>query len=112
MSTQKAAIGAQKIESNPELYEAELDDRAFRRLIQDLDRGADILDILIKREARAMSAMEEGNLRTVADGLRKGRIRSAQIRYRYQGKEWRDTLLQRKGEKIRLIRMAMPSLEQ
>ena len=64
----------------------------LRQLAADLKVAAEVLSIREKASAATQSAQDEVSLATCIDHLLKGYIRAAQIRYRYAGNEWTDTI--------------------
>ena len=90
----------------PELSEALLDRETLERLFVDLDACTRVLDVLLKRGPTRRTDGRPVGLGEARDLLLTGEVRGLQIRYLYQGVEWRDTLL-RTPEGVRLVRMQM-----
>jgi len=91
----------------PELREADLDEAGLRALFRDLAAAATIDEIRCKqaREHHADSATISAE--TALDWLLEGRVRGVQVRYRYQGEAWCDTVLAT-ADGHRVVRMAAP----
>jgi hypothetical protein len=91
----------------PQLQTAVLDAATLGQLFVDLQACAQVLDVLAKRGAEVRA--DEAPI-TLADAHRllvQGAARGIQLRYLYDGAEWRDTLLAAGGA-FRLCRMKMP----
>ncbi|MDP2304711.1 MAG: hypothetical protein Q8P18_01620 [Pseudomonadota bacterium] len=88
----------------PDLHTAELDPPTFAALFDDLERHAEGLEVRIKGAATANAAEGTVSLREAQELLAGGAVRGVQIRYRYAGAEWTDTLL-RSATSIRVVRM-------
>jgi hypothetical protein len=87
----------------PQLQRAAVDDSLLDALVTDLSALTEILCVIPKAEPGRVAVtsipLEEGvNL------LRAGSLRGLQVRYRYEGDEWWDTLLQTPNG-IRLTRI-------
>jgi hypothetical protein len=87
-----------------ELYESLLDDAALGALFDDYGGQIELLEVLAKggAELRAMSL--GGRLDEARDALVTGAVRGLQVRYRWDGGEWWDTLL-RSPRGVKLVRM-------
>lgn len=92
----------------PDLHTAELDPPTFAALFDDLEAHAEDLDVRIKGEATGHAAAGPIPLREAQRLLAGGVVRGVQIRYRWAGVEWTDTLL-RSPTSIRVVRMKVPS---
>jgi ferredoxin-type protein NapG len=77
----------------PELTEAELDDDALCTLFRDLGAAAEIDDIRCKQAPDRRAGASRISLEEALAWLLEGRVRGAQVRYRYDGKAWCDTIL-------------------
>lgn len=91
----------------PVLHAGELDAATLAALFDDLETHAEVLDVLVKAGAGAHADTTPVPLREAQRRLGSGELRGIQIRYRYGGAEWRDTLL-RSGNGVRVVRMEMP----
>ncbi|MBX3743796.1 MAG: hypothetical protein KF833_00665 [Verrucomicrobiae bacterium] len=88
----------------PELNQAVLDSETLGRLFRDLSQCAEIVEVIPKFADRRM--VEEGRL-TLEEAralLESGAVRGVQVRYRYQGADWWDTLMVT-GAGVRLVRI-------
>ncbi|MCC6234953.1 MAG: hypothetical protein IT580_20080 [Verrucomicrobiales bacterium] len=78
----------------PLLTEGLVDEALLLRLVADLESCAEILEILAKSGPSTMS--ESGSrlgMREAFHLLTQRRLRALQVRYRYQGEEWWDSIL-------------------
>jgi len=92
----------------PELTEGVLDEPTLERLFEDLAACTEVLGILVKtaEHDRAAGAASP-SLAEAREALRRRTVRGVQIRYRYQGAEWCDTLLAAPAG-VRIVRVRLP----
>jgi hypothetical protein len=76
----------------PMMTEGLINAETLRQLAADLELAAELLGIREKAAAAAYCAPDEASLAACIDHLLNGAIRAAQIRYRYAGNEWTDTI--------------------
>ncbi len=76
-----------------ELHSADLDEATLTRLFEDLAGHAQVLEITLKAAAAQYAAAERVSLAAAQAALAQRGVRGAQIRYRWQGEIWCDTLL-------------------
>lgn len=95
------------MEPLPDLHTADLDPATFAALFDDLERDAEVLDVLVKGAPTTHASEVPVTLREAQAMLAAGVVRGVQVRYRWEGAEWRDTLL-RLPTTIRVVRMRMP----
>lgn len=89
----------------PELTQAVLEPEVLEQYFRDLEQCAGILDILPKFGAQVQVGAASGwGLGEARDAVLNGRVRGVQIRYRYDGAEWWDTLLCQPAG-VRIVRM-------
>lgn len=87
-----------------DLQDAVIDDATLDRLLFDLGACATVLEVRVKGAPAEHASGPVPELdRAVAD-LRAGRVLGVQIRYRFGGTDWCDTLLRVSGG-IRIVRM-------
>lgn len=104
MSDNEATIELGDDERLREFHEAFVDAATLEQLFVDLDAVADVLAVMAKggstdRAHGGTMSLEEGRSLFVAQ-----KVRGLQIRYRYQGSEWWDTLMHTpKG--VRIVRI-------
>lgn len=91
----------------PELHSGDLDVETVGALFDDLERHAVILDVLVKAAPTRHVSDVAIPLREAQALLAAREVRGVQIRYRWQGAEWRDTLMQLPTA-VRVVRMRMP----
>lgn len=87
----------------PILHQAELDPATLAQLFRDLAEHAEVLGISAKGSPTAYTGGETLDLVRANAALVAGAVRGIQIRYRYAGEEWWDTLL-RLPHGVRLVR--------
>jgi hypothetical protein len=90
-----------------DLHTADLDAATLAALFDDLERHARVLDVTVKGGATTYASGAPVALRTAETLLRDGQARGVQIRYLWDGGEWRDTLL-RLPTGVRVVRMRTP----
>lgn len=94
------------IESDPELFERMLDARTLETLRDDLSSCVEVLTVQVRPHDASITATP--GIGEAIGMLIGGRIRSIQIRYRFDGWTWCDTLLAA-GAGTRLIRARLGS---
>ncbi len=77
----------------PLLTEGTIDTATLRQLGADLGRAAEVLNVREKSAATAYAEAGELALEDALERLTNGVARAVQIRYRYDGFEWTDTIL-------------------
>lgn len=91
----------------PPLYSATLDREALMQLFFDLGQAAEVFAVL-ERGARGQvpkeHAVTPAALEALAAGLLEGTVPAAQVRYRFAGEEWWDTLTTTAAG-VRLVRI-------
>lgn len=91
----------------PPLYSATLDREALTQLCFDLGQAAEVFAVL-ERGPRGLAPREHGTtseaLTALVAGLLDGRVPAAQVRYRFAGDEWWDTLTATAAG-VRLVRI-------
>jgi len=95
----------------PELSEAELDEVGLRALFRDIALATEIDEIRCK-QAPAQRADPSGiSADEALEWLLEGRVRGVQVRYRYQGESWCDTILATAGghRVVRVAALATPT---
>lgn len=91
----------------PELHSGDLDAATLAALIDDLERHAVVLDVLVKGAPGEHVSPTPVPLREAWLQLISRTVRGVQVRYLWQGAEWRDTLMLVPGA-VRVVRMRMP----
>lgn len=92
----------------PELHQGLVDDATLDALANDLAACAELLEIRLKGGATRYSDDAPVDITEAVDALRQSRVRGVQLRYRYQGVVWVDTLVDTLAG-IRLVRSRIPS---
>ncbi len=89
----------------PPLQQAALDATMVGTLFSDLATCARVLSVVPRRSARTMIDEAPVDLASAERGLRDGSFRAVQIRYRYDEREWCDTLMPLPAGAARLVRI-------
>ena len=92
-------------ESLPSLQQAFLDAATLARLVSDIQGLTVVDEVLLKGGGASMASTQRRTLAEAVDALQRGQVLGVQVRYRYQGQAWWDTLL-RAPRGIRLVRIA------
>lgn len=88
----------------PSLQEAILDTEMLARLLSDIEGLTQVDEVLLKGGSTAMASTQRLSLAEAVGVLQRGQAQGVQVRYRYQGGCWWDTLL-RSPQGIRLVRI-------
>jgi len=88
----------------PDVREATLDAPALEALLVDIETLTQLLDVQVKAALTTHGEAQPLTARGAAERLLSGEVRAVQIRYRYQGREYWDTLL-RTQRGVRLVRV-------
>ena len=89
----------------PPLQQAILDAATVDALFSDLASCTRLLAVVPRRAARTMTEEAPIDLAAARLGLRDGSLRGVQIRYRYESREWCDTLMPLPDGTARLVRI-------
>jgi hypothetical protein len=87
----------------PPMWQAELDPATLDQLFADLATAAEVLSVRGKADPRVYAAADPLTLAAARNRLTAGDLTAVQLRYRYDGHEWADTLLRAPGG-FRLVR--------
>lgn len=104
-------------ESLPPLFSATLDREALTQLFFDLGQAAEVLAVLergVRGRAPKEHAPTPAALTALAAGLLDGSVSAAQVRYRFAGDEWWDTLTATAAgvRLVRIMHRPMPPVAQ
>lgn len=88
----------------PDLQDTNLDPPTADTLFADLASCTQVLSI-VPKPASGFAANKSISLPAARTGLRDGSFRAVQIRYRFEGREWCDTLMATTGGGMRLVRI-------
>ena len=91
----------------PDLQDQEIDENTVRQLAFDIESAAQLIDIRYKGGATAHAVRAKPSLADAIAALLERRVASVQLRYRYRGRQWWDTLL-RTEDGVRLVRIEQP----
>ncbi|RME68455.1 MAG: hypothetical protein D6781_10970 [Verrucomicrobia bacterium] len=89
----------------PQLQQASLDPTTVEALFHDLATCTQILAIVPKTASRTHVEPRSIDLASARAGLADGTFRAIQIRYRYDGREWCDTLMRGPDGGPRIVRI-------
>lgn len=87
-----------------ELQQADLDPATLAALFDDIATYTQVIGALLKGAPTSYAPDQLVDLPTARTLLQAGTVRGIQLRYRYQGQEWWDTLL-RLPTGVRLVRI-------
>jgi hypothetical protein len=93
----------------PPLWQATFDESILDRLFADLESATEVLSIQAKADPRAHAPADPLTLAAAWERLAARAVRGVQVRYRYDGHEWADTVLCAPGG-YRLVRMQVPKV--
>jgi hypothetical protein len=91
----------------PDLQDALLDPGTLAQLFFDLSQLAEVLEIRVKGAPTALATEELTTLEAARTALASGAAMAVQLRYRFEGRLWLDTLM-RTPSGVRIVRMASP----
>lgn len=91
--------------SLPALQQAELDVATVAQLFRDLAHCTQVIAVLPRYTARTLVPPHTIELEAAHAGILDGTLRGVQVRYRYEGREWTDTLLALAPGRTRLVRI-------
>lgn len=86
------------------LQVADLDRGTLSELLTDIEALGEDVEVLVKRRAGQVEARGETSLTSALELLLEGQAEGVQLRYRYRGTDWWDTLM-RTPKGIRLVRI-------
>jgi hypothetical protein len=92
----------------PPLTDVLLDDAQLAQLAFDLEHATELIDIALRPLGTRRAAPSGRPSLSAALHALAARTASVQLRYRYRGEEWWDTLLPA-GAGVRLVRIRAPS---
>ena len=94
----------------PRVQSSVLDAETLVALFEDLERSAEMLSVLVKARPGTLASTQGCSLARARDLLQQRGALGVQLRYRFQGSLWADTLMVQ-GDEVRLVRcpLAMDS---
>ncbi|HVK17533.1 MAG TPA: hypothetical protein VM533_11345 [Fimbriiglobus sp.] len=92
----------------PPLWQATFDADHLAQLFADLASAAEVLSVQGKADPRRYAAADPLTLDAAHRRLLDGDLVGVQVRYRYDGQEWTDTILRAAGG-YRLVRCQVPA---
>ena len=92
----------------PDLHNGDLDAATLARLFEDLANHAEVLEVTLKAAPGEYAGAGATSLPAAQAALEGRTIRGAQVRYRWAGEAWCDTLLVTPAG-WRIVRMRMDS---
>jgi len=87
----------------PALRTADLDEEGLDTLLTDLAACAEDIELVVKSGPAARAECAAASLQLAIQRFRAGELRGVQIRYRFEGRVWCDTLM-RTATGMRLVR--------
>ena len=96
-----------EIPNLPDVQESVVDAATIDRLFFDLSQLAEIVDVKIKAAKEAYASAAAPTLTAARAALAARHALGVQLRYRYQGVEWIDTLFA-VADGFRIVRMQAP----
>lgn len=90
----------------PELQQSVLDQATLDDLIRDIEQCTEVMEVIVKPASGEYAVPETVSPKEGQHLLSEGILRGLQIRYRYQGELWIDTLLN-VGNNVQLTRMKL-----
>jgi len=89
----------------PELFQGPLEPQALERLIADIKVCTEIIEVIPKYSATGyVDDSAKVDLDDAVEQLKQGKLRGLQLRYRYEGDQWWDTLI-RQAQGVKLVRV-------
>lgn len=85
------------------LTQADLDEETLQALLRDWLESTQVLEVTIKGGATLRAQSANQSLPELVAKVQCGELRGVQVRYRWNGKGWLDTLL-RSGPLVRIVR--------
>ena len=76
-----------------ELTQADLDEDTLQVLLRDWLESTHVLEVTVKGGATRRAQSAPQTLPELVEQLQRGELRGIQVRYRWNGAEWLDTLL-------------------
>ncbi|MFO0739660.1 MAG: hypothetical protein U0270_27425 [Labilithrix sp.] len=83
---------------------ADLDGDKLAELFTDVDALGERVEVVLKRGPARVESHDNTSLASAMQLLTQGRVQGVQLRYRYRGVEWWDTVM-RTSDGYRLVRM-------
>ncbi len=94
----------EELKELPELLDQVIDEPTLQALVADIEGLTQVFEVLVKGAAQARASGGPLSPSQAVDMLRAGQVRGVQIRYRHEGVEWMDTLMQT-PQGTRVVRM-------
>ena len=91
--------------ARPPIHDTMLDDETVAQLFFDVAHAAELVEITIKAIGARAAAETQPSLDEAYRALVEGAIAGVQLRYRFAGEEWWDTLI-RAPTGVRLVRIS------
>lgn len=90
----------------PELHQSEVDEATIRQLFADVANHAELIEIIPKHgPGYVQENPAQPTLAQALDLILSRALRGLQLRYRYAGKTWWDTLMPLPGGLFRIVRI-------
>ena len=88
----------------PDLHEGSLDPETLRLLCTEVASHGTAIEVALKGQATARAQGATTSPMEACEALLRGDVRGVQLRYRFEGAEWWDTLL-RRPDGFQLVRI-------
>lgn len=92
----------------PDVYMSVLEREDVDRLLHDIEHHGELLAVSLKSEAHDHAGDPQADLALARRFLTDSAQRGLQLRYRFGGEVWTDTLMRLPSGAMRLVRMASP----
>jgi len=89
----------------PDVFMSIIDHAAVIKILDDIDGHAELLSVMLKVHATAHAEAVTPDLATARRVLADGTLRGLQLRYRFGGDVWADTLMRLPNGSYRLVRV-------
>lgn len=81
----------------PDVHQADIAPETLDELLRDVEVAAELLGVTVKGGPRRRAADAPVSLAEARQLLTRGSVRGVQLRYRYEGVQWWDTVLRTDG---------------
>lgn len=90
----------------PDVFMTVLEREQAERILDDIEHHAELLQVMRKSGARDLAEEPSADIALARCFLGDETQRGLQLRYRFRGEVWTDTLMRLPSGKLRLVRMA------
>lgn len=93
-----------------EIYDQEIDEATLEQVLFDIGAAAELIAVMIKGGPRSNAHGGAPDLAAARAALSAG-AHGVQLRYRFEGREWWDTIMRTAGGRLRIVRTEPPAFE-